>query len=580
MGEPTALGPSPTVAYVFLPRLPLQRLVVEQPSLRGQPLVLTQRDGRGIPVVQFASSAALRRGVRVGQTGAAASALVPALVQRPYDEAREVAGLLSVGEALLTFGPSFQRDGVDGLWLDASAAGLFGGPAAWAEQVLTAVRAHGFEGLCVVGHERFCTQAVARFGDGPQVQCLPPRGGAPLAALPLTALEHGWLGDDETAPLRVLGLTSLGELRGIAPQALLARFGAAGHHAARLCRGEDESSLLPEVLPQALEERVALDWPVEQLEPLLFALKMAVDRLCARLHGRQEVAVRLTAALLLEHGAPTAVPLVLARPTSSSKLLVELLRHRLTELTVKDKVAGVHVLVEETSADPGRQLRLGDAPAGDVELEVVLARLQSALGPQALFSPVTVAKHRPEEAWSTTRFQPPDAGRLSDVWGQPEDVQWTLGEGAQEPAPPRPPTPPRPVAPPPLPVSEHRLPDPYEATLGWANAAVHRAKRPAKVEVTPTVSVPLGAQRPARLFRAPTKLLGEVSAEGQLVSLTVVGRRRAVQGVWGPERLAGDWWAQDAFARDYFRVQVEGVGLLWVFRDGHDGQLYAQGVFD
>jgi protein ImuB len=53
-----------------------------------------------------------------------------------------------------------------------------------------------------------------------------------------------------------------------------------------------------------------------------------------------------------------------------------------------------------------------------------------------------------------------------------------------------------------------------------------------------------------------------------------------VQAVWGPERLAGEWWEGDGYARDYYRVELEGVGELWVFRDGRDGRLYAQGVFD
>jgi hypothetical protein len=35
----------------------------------------------------------------------------------------------------------------------------------------------------------------------------------------------------------------------------------------------------------SFEEQIALDWPAESIEPLLFALKTVLDRLCARLRA-------------------------------------------------------------------------------------------------------------------------------------------------------------------------------------------------------------------------------------------------------------------------------------------------------
>ena len=49
------------VAYLHLPRFPLQRLVLEQPSLSGKPLVLLE-DVRGVERVRFVSSAASKAG--------------------------------------------------------------------------------------------------------------------------------------------------------------------------------------------------------------------------------------------------------------------------------------------------------------------------------------------------------------------------------------------------------------------------------------------------------------------------------------------------------------------------------------
>jgi protein ImuB len=535
------------LAHLFLPRFPVQRRVVEQPSLAGQPVVL-HADERGVQRVRFASGAALKRGVRPGQTVAAASALEPSVVRQPFELAHEAAALHSLGERLMVVAPGFQVSAPEGLWLDASAAPLSGGEARWAERVLAACREAGLEGRCVVGSERFTTQALARW-RADTLAVVPSHGGAHLHALPLAALEDGWLGPGAAAPFRALGLSTLGELAGLPSGALVARFGALGLAAARLCRGEDDSRFVADALPELFEESSQLDWPAEALEPVLFALKGAVDRLCARLQGRQRAAVRLTVTVGLERGEPLVVPLILARPSAQSKLLIDLIRHRLTDLTVREPITRLSVRVDEAGDDAGRQLALGDAPVGEAALEVVLSRLQSALGEDALFSAEPVARHRPEEGWAPRPFRAP---------------------AAAQPPPEAPPAPPALVA---------EVP-PLGPDDGLPTRPARWPKRPAKVEGAPALHLPTVFTRPPRLLKTPAHLAVELSADGRLAAMNVAGRRREVQAVWGPERLTGGWWTTDVFSRDYYRVALEGVGQLWVFRDGRDGEFYAQGLFD
>ncbi|MFT3707346.1 MAG: DNA polymerase Y family protein [Archangium sp.] len=521
------------LAYLFLPRFPVQRRVLEQPSLSGRP-VLLHADERGTQRVRFASGAALRRGVRPGMSVASASALEPSVVRLRFEPEHERAALMTLGETLLLLAPGFQLDAPEGLWLDASAAHLCGGEAGWSQRVLAMLKNVGLRGRCVVGSERFTTQALARWNND-SATVVPPQGGPALARLPLVSLEEGWLGADQTASYRALGLSTLGELASLPPQALTGRFGTLGLQAARLCRGEDDSRFLPDELPEVMEESVQLDWPAEALEPVLFALKTLVDRLCGRLQGRQKAAVRLTATVGLESGDPLRVPLVLARASSESRLLVELIRHRLTDLTVQQPITTLHLRVDEASADHGRQLVLGDAPAGEVALEVVMSRLQSALGEDSLFSAEPVATHRPEHGWQQ---------------GPPLAVHGSAPH-----------------------------PDPLPARAGRGGTAKW-PKRKAKVEQKGTLSLPTLAQRPPRLFREPSPLTIELSTTGAIEHVLLAGRRRKVEQLIGPERLVGSWWSPEPFTRDYYRLQLEGVGQLWVFRDGKDGAFYAQGVFD
>lgn len=623
--------------YLFLQRYPVQRRVLEQPSLAGRPLLL-HVDEKGSQRVRFASGAALKRGVRPGMTVASAMALEPGVVRLPFELPAEAKALASLGEMLLPLAPGFQVDAPEGLWLDASAAHLCGGEARWAERVVGACRHLGLRGVGVVGAERFSTRALARWGRE-SLLVVPERGGPALARLPLLALEEGWLGAVAAAPFRALGLSTLGELAGLPPGALVGRFGALGHQAARLCRGEDDSAFVPDALPEVLEETAQLDWPAEQLEPVLFALKMLVDRLCGRLQGRQQAAVRLLVTVALDGGAPLPVPLVLARPSAQARLLLELIRHRLTDLTVTHPIAALHVRVEETSADPGRQLALGDAPVGEAELEVVLSRLQSALGAETLFSAAPAATHRPEAAWAKARFAPPaaesawvgfsvapeapraeaaratvrapgaEAEEEAVLWGAPPEASaegqedsalwarhrakrdvrgedeagtasWTRPpEGSEASA--------EEVAAEaegvlahessPVPPERPRARDPW---AGLPPRPARWPKRKAKVEQAPPVLSSTQATRPPRLFREPTRLVSELSVDGALLSVVVAGRRRRVESLTGPERLVGAWWCPEPFARDYYRLQVEGVGQLWVFRDGGDGAFYAQGLFD
>ncbi len=512
------------LGYLHLPRFPVQRRVRETPSLAGRPLVLWA-DERGVQRVVFASSTAIKQGVRAGQTVASAGALVPGLQRLPFFCADETQALASLGEALMVLTPGFQLDPPEGLWLDASAAPLKGGEGPWLEAVLAFCQELGWVGRGVIGSERFTVQALARYSTQP-ASVVPTHGGERLSALPLHALARA-LGPAGVEPLAGLGLSTLGEVAALPAGAVSARFGHEGTLAAQLARGADDSIFTPDALPEVLHEAVALDWPAEALEPLLFALKTAVDRLCARMQGRKLAAVRLTVRLDLERVETATVALILARPSAQSRLLVELIRHRLTDLTVRRPISALSVTIDESCADDGRQLNLGDAPAGEAALEVVLSRLQSALGEEALFGVELVDTHRPEAAWKEKRFALASAS---------------------------------------------------ERSLGWWESSMSKEAAPAQPGAE-GVSVQL-LERPARLLRAPAALPAELTAEGALLSLNLLGRKRRVTAMFGPERLAGEWWTEQPYARDYYRVVLEGVGPLWVFRDGRDGRFYAQGVFD
>ena len=351
---------SPRIVYVHLPRFPVQRRVLEEPGLAGLPLALVH-EAKGAQRVAFASGTAQRDGVRAGMTLTAARALLPALRDAPFDVEAETRALSSVAEGFLRFTPAFMLSAPDGVWLDASATSLFGGEAGLVEKVEALARTGGYRARVVLASELFTARALARHG-APTRACVAPGGSArALGALPLQALEEA---PEVVASLRALGLSTLGELAALQPTQVISRLGAEGLRAQRLVRGQDETRLLPAVLPEVVEEVRTLEAPAESLEPLLFALKAALDRLSARLRGRQRAAVRLTLTLILEPAGPHPVPLALARPTTDPKLLLDLVRHRLESVRLDAPVATLVLTVDESCEDHGQQGVLGRCAGG------------------------------------------------------------------------------------------------------------------------------------------------------------------------------------------------------------------------
>lgn len=82
--------------------------------------------------------------------------------------------------------------------------------------------------------------------------------------------------------------------------------------------------------------------------------------------------------------------------------------------------------------------------------------------------------------------------------------------------------------------------------------------------------------RPPLLLPDPDPLEVELR---QGVPARLRGRRGGwarVQRVRGPERLEGDWWKEQPFARDYWVVELD-RGTGWIYREG--GAWYLHGWF-
>jgi protein ImuB len=393
------------VLYVHFPRFPVQATVRLQPWLSHKPLVLIE-EVKGQRRVRWASSSAMKEGVVPGQTLTAAQAFISEVQHFYFNEKDNNKALQSIGEALLQWGPAFQLNGPCGLWLDASAAQLYGGEEKLAESVRAQLDGLGYASCVVLSGQLFLSQLLAQRGVLTSLVVKVGQEYEAMQSLPLSSL--GAQFSALQAGLSQVGLQTLGQVGALPVSSMAARFGVDGVKLARLVQGRDDLPFVATALAESFEEHLEFGFPAESLEPVLFAMKSLLDALCARLNGRRLAVLRLKVVLQLEPRLSEIVVLRLARPSTQVRLLLEIFRVRMESVQLPHPVAALSVTVVEHCPAPMRQVTLDEHPQQETALEVVLARLSTALGDEALQQLQTVSRFRPEQASDNTAFTLPE----------------------------------------------------------------------------------------------------------------------------------------------------------------------------
>jgi protein ImuB len=418
--------------------------------------------------------------------------------------------------ALLSVSPQV-TPGAPGLWWVGVHGLSYRGERAVAAELLALARAWHPEAK--VGLASSCVAARAATWLERDMPIVPPgRDAAFLARTPL-ALVPMDAGLRET--LRALGVVQAGQLAALAPGDVEARWGATGLAAWRLARGDDQRH--PSLTVPPVPYLVAADLPVPAttLEPVLFLVRAALDRLVQEVarDGRAIAAFEVT---LVLDGTGSSLPTVAAPartamrrvacavPLARVEPLFEQCRAVLDDWALEAPVTGVRVQVTERAALTGEQGDLLHTGWRDpAAAEAAFARLRATLGAQAVVRPEGRDAHAPERKGEWR-----EGGKAAAPDGESRVLGWSM-----------------------LPED----PDPPTVSLRLLPA-------PERIEVTP---LPLG-------FRWR-------------------GRYWPVTSQQGPERLSGDWWSAP-FARDYWHWWSEGVVFV-VFR-GMGGEWMVQGWGD
>jgi protein ImuB len=528
------------------------------------PIALIEAGGKRLRAV---TASAARMGLRAGMRPAEARALCADLVELPWDDVAIEAAITEASAALLAASPQVTPvEGAAGLWwVGASGFDPIGGERALAMELLrVAKRWHPRPRVAVAGScvtARAATWAGASFdrhaGEGSLVYVVPVGQDATyLAPAPLALVP---MDEELRSALHALGLRTVGALAALSAEDVERRWGDTGIRAWRLARADDlRRPVLTRVETQPAVE-VELASPSSTMEPVLFLVRAALDRLVQELiaHGRAAAAIAITLTLDDARGALVSEPVHTvtrevrpARPLARVAPLFERCRALLDRWTLSAPVSAVRVAIVAAAPLTGEQGDLLSASWRDIgAADAALERLRAELGPNAIVRAVHQDTHRPEKAgvWTDaldveaverrTRDVTPAAARTAaSMPVAPSSVSGARANGS------------RVTTDAPRPLQMVREPEPPPTTT-----AAHRALEPAE----------------------PV----EVECDGEVPRVvTWRGHRIAVSRPIGPERLSGDWW-DDGYRRDYWRCESL-AGEFVVYLDRADDAWRLQGWVD
>ena len=487
-----------------------------------RPFALVEAGTHGIVVVSV-NLLARNEGIRPGQSLADARAILPGLLTRKIERDKDQAALLALTLWSGRYGPTRNRDGDKGLWIDITGvAHLFGGEHRLMRDLTGRLRAFGLTVRAGLADTTLAAAALARFAPvGEEGFAIAPAGRMQdaLAGLPLEALG---LDDETVLLLKRLGLRRIGQLYELPRAALARRFrelragrrrtkNPAGLAGAVLSRLDAALGRAPEArvalaeAPRALVRRIFSE-PLISSEGIESAVAELAADLCRMLDQSGEGARRLRLCLYRVDGTVAEVRTGTSKSCREPAHILQLLAPRISTV---DAGFGIDALtLEATSLEPldPTQVSLSarlDSDAGSDPAQLI-DKLANRLGAERVVRLAPVGSHIPERA-------------------------------------------------------EVRVP----ALSG---------KEHSKANPSPLCAIRL---RPPLLLTPPEPItvLAEVP-EGPPARFTWRRVSHTVSRAEGPERIEPEWWrtlgntGKPPRPRDYYRIEDDRGGRYWVFREG------------
>ena len=200
----------------------------------------------------------------------------------------------------------------------------------------------------------------------------------------------------ESELLSLWGIETLGQLANLPRQGLAERLGPEARIAHDVLHGKHHRLLRLHRPPERFTLSQELEYPLEKLEPLLFALHRGLRTLCSRLQSSQRAASSIRITLTFDDGDLYAHKIELPEPTCDSSLLLRLIQTHLSTIHAPAPAIGWSLHLTSTSHE-GKQYHLFQRSLKDSRRFLdTIGRLNALLGPGRLGTPFLLDTHRPD----------------------------------------------------------------------------------------------------------------------------------------------------------------------------------------
>lgn len=411
--------PDELYACLCIREFPAQALLRLRPTLRNQPCVVM--DGQPLQYVCALNSKAHTLGIVHGMTCVEIETF-PSATALFRSVRQEAATRIVLLECAGTFSPRVedQSEGTTFLCVIdiAGTEKLLGPPEILARNLLCRVHELGIVARVTMSsnfHTAIClARGMSLRNTFTMVSVGEER--AALASLPLTVLH---LSEERAETFSQWGIRTLGMLAELPEKELIARMGQEGRRLQLLSRGTLPHLFVPLEPVFALEERMELESPVEQLDSLLFVISVMLEQLILRAIHRVLALASVTITLSLEGSTCYTRSVRPALPTNEKQLWIRLIH---LDLEAHPPQAAVLSLV--LGAEPGftskTQLGLFMPQLPEpTRLDVTLALIRAIVGEDCVGYPALLDSHQPDK-FLVKPFRVPTEPGTQSASGQPK----------------------------------------------------------------------------------------------------------------------------------------------------------------
>ena len=374
------------LACVYLPAFRLQLLLRRNPLWRNQPVCVVadpkvQASAEIIALNRNARRAGLRCGMRLAEARTLANQLHADFVHE--EEIRQ--GTQTVWQMLLKFTPVVEPDdNLPGVfWLDPNGLGNFYASfTTWGESIWKFLRAQDLFSAVVVGFNRYLAYCLAcsRYGvnvptDADNERILAEKSSLSQLNLPIPLLRS----------LALLKIETLGSLLSLPLAELRLRFGEDVENIYNMSNSKQRTPFKQKKEKEVLEKQQEIQPPDDDVNRLIFVIKNMLTTISDDLHRRRELFSNVHVALQLTHKTVHKESLRPATPTLNERIILDLIRLRLSQINLVSCVENIKILVDTVPENLQQLTLLANKPRRDVHAAALaLAKVRATFGDKSV----------------------------------------------------------------------------------------------------------------------------------------------------------------------------------------------------